>query len=428
MDDKRRWQAGWTVVAAAALLLAVAQGFRAALGLFVSPINTATGLGLATISFALGASQLASGLAQPLAGNLAERYGTARLVALGAAGSAAVIAALPWLGSTVALTTGMVLLAVMGTAFASPPVMMAAIIERVPASHRGRASGLVGAGGSLGQLAIGPAAQAGIAHAGWIATLYGLAGLTLVSGALAACFRGASATRVGEAAPIPADVLRSERRAALADRNFWLLAGSFFACGFHVSFLLAHMPAFIAACGLPPSLSGAWLAIIGVCNVAGSIGAGYLIERVSPRATLAVLYALRGAIVLAFVTMPPSPESVLAFSVAVGITYMATLPPTTALVGSLFGARNVAVLFGLVMLLHQVGSFLGVWVGGLVFDATGSYTAMWLVDGALALGAAAAVSSMRERASDQGARRILPGSVPKSLRYPSNIVALARKP
>lgn len=395
----KRFVAAWSAVGAAALLLAVTQGFRAAFGLFVSPINSATGLGLAAISFALGASQLASGLAQPLVGTLAERHGTSRVIALGAIGTALAIAALPWLTSTFALTTGLVLGAVTGTALASSPLLLAAALARVPAHYRGRASGIVGAGGSLGQLALGPAAQAGITHAGWIGTLFAFAGLTLASGALATRFRGHAATRsVTPEATIAAERLHAERRAALRDPSYWLLAASFFACGFHVSFLLAHMPGFIALCGLPGELSGAWLAIIGVCNVAGSLGAGYLIERVSTRATLVVLYALRGIIVLAFAVLPVSATSLIAFSVAIGLTYMATLPPTTALVGRRYGNRHVAVLFGTVMLLHQAGSFLGVWLGGLVIDATGAFTALWVVDGALALAAALACLGIREQA------------------------------
>jgi predicted MFS family arabinose efflux permease len=393
-----RADSGWTAVAAAATLLAVVQGFRASLGLFLSPINTATGVGLAAVSLALATSQLASGLAQPLAARIDERIGTVRLVVGGAIATAACIALLPALHSAVALMAGFTLLAVAGTALASAPLLVAVVVQRVAPAHRGRASGIVGAGGSAGQLVLGPGAQAGIAQVGWTGTLYGFAGLALAAGLLAACFRRRDDAAGRTDAP-RADVatLHAERAAALRDRSFWCLAASFFACGFHVSFLLAHMPGFIAMCGLPPALSGAWLAIIGVCNVAGSIGAGFLVERVSPRATLMVLYALRALVVLAFACVPVTATSVIAFSVAIGITYMATLAPTTALVGTLFGTRNVGVLFGLVMLVHQVGSFLGVWLGGEVLEATGSFDLMWAIDGGLALLAAVACTGIRER-------------------------------
>ncbi|HEX4883446.1 MAG TPA: MFS transporter [Casimicrobiaceae bacterium] len=404
-------------MAAAAALLAVVQGFRASLGLFVSPINTATGLGLAAVSFALATSQLASGVAQPLAGRLGERFGTARLIIGGALASALSIALVPALGSAAGLVVGFAVVAVAGTALGSAPVLVAAVLQRVPPQHRGRAAGIVGAGGSAGQLLLGPGAQAGIAHVGWTATLYGFAGLALAAGVLAGCFRRPGTGREDDPAPDEATqrALHAERMAALRDRSFWCLAAGFFVCGFHVSFLLAHMPGFIATCGLPASLSGAWLAIIGVCNVAGSIVAGLVVERVSPRLTLAVLYALRGAVVLAFAAVPVTTQSVLVFSVAVGVTYMASLAPTTAVVEARFGARNVGVLFGLVMLLHQVGSFLGVWIGGEVLEATGSLAAMWLIDGALAVLAALACLFIRadgktawKRFSIVRPRRIVP--------------------
>jgi MFS family permease len=390
-------QRAWAVVGAAAALLAVAQGFRSSLGLFLSPINTSTGLGLAAVSFALAASQLAAGLAQPCATRLAERVGVRSTIVAGAIVTAAAIALLPLLMSGAALTAGLALIAVGGTLLASTPVLLAAVVARVPAPHQGRAAGFVGAGGSAGQLLLGPAAQAGIAGAGWIPTLHGIAALTLASGALALGFRGAPAPASRPAAVPPAEsTLRSERAAALRDPRFWWITASFFACGFHVSFLLAHMPGFIATCGLPATLSGAWLAIIGACNVGGSIVAGLVVERVSPRLTLVALYAARAAIVLAFALVPPTPTTVVVFSVAIGVTYMASLPPTTSLIGDLFGVRHLAVLFGVVLLVHQVGSFLGVWVGGLVIEATGNYTGLFLVDAALSVGAALACFAVRE--------------------------------
>ena len=398
-EGTRSITGAWAVAAAAAALLAVTQGFRSSLGLFLSPINTATGLGLATISFALAASQLAAGVAQPLVGRLAERIGNARLIVAGALATAAAVAVLPWLRSAAGLTAGFVAVAVGGTALASAPVLIAAVIARVPPAFRGRASGVVGAGGSAGQLVIGPASQAGIAAIGWTGTLLALSGLTLLCAALARAFRAAPpAAAAGAAAGRDAAAVQAARRVrsqALRDRSFWCLAASFFACGFHVSFLLAHMPGFIESCRLPPSLAGAWLAIIGVCNVAGSLGAGFLVERVPARTMLVVLYALRGAVVLAFAALPVTADSVLAFSVAIGLTYMATLPPTSALVGQLYGTRNVAVLFGVVMLVHQAGSFLGVWAGGVVLEATGGYDALWMLDALLAFAAVLACLGIR---------------------------------
>jgi len=175
-----------------------------------------------------------------------------------------------------------------------------------------------------------------------------------------------------------------------------LLTVGFFVCGFHVSFLTTHMPGVIDLCGLPAGLSGAWLAVVGACNVASSLGAGFLMQRMPMKSLLATVYALRALGVVAFIVLPKGELVLFGFALWMGLTYMATLPPTTGLITQLFGARNVATLFGVTMLVHQLGSFLGAWLGGVEFELTGGYAFVWWIDAALALGAAAAHLPIRE--------------------------------
>jgi len=388
------------VAAAAALLMAITMGSRSSFGLFVSPLNSATGLGLVTISFAAAMNQLMWGFAQPFAGFLSERFGAARVIAAGSLLLAAGTALIPFAHSGAGLVFGFSLIAIAGAAAGSNGILLGEVSRRVSAERRGLAVGFVGAGGSVGQLVLGPGSQTLIAGAGWEYALFALALLALAGVPLALPFLTSShaktpvAVRPGQPA--------AELREALASRPFWCVSAAFFVCGFHVSFLVAHMPGVIELCGLPPGLSGWWLGIIGVCNVIGSIAAGAAIRRGSMRQALMGLYVLRALGVACFIALPRSELTVLAFAVWMGLTYMATLPPTVGLIGRLFGLQHLATLLGVVMLVHQLGAFLGVWLGGITVDATGSYDAIWYADIALALIAAALHLPVREVAQGGG--------------------------
>ena len=381
----------WIAVAAAAALMALAQGSRSSFGLFVSPLNTATGLGLATISFAFAASQLAAGVAQPLLGAWSERFGLARSIIAGAVLLALTTAIVPFMSSGTSLTLALCAGAAAAVAVGSAPTLLAAVAKRVPAAQRDLAAGIVGAGGSAGQLVLGPLTQGVAIASGWVSAVVALAVLSVLAIPLALPLRGSipaldpSGSRHSDSAT---DALRS--------RDYWLVTASFFVCGFHVSFLLAHMPGVIEACGLPSRLAGTWLGIIGLCNIVGSIASGAAIRRVSKRNALAVLYALRALGVAVFLALPKTETTVIAFSVWIGLTYMATLPPTSGLIADRFGVGRLATLLGITMLVHQVGSFLGVWLGGLAFAATGSYDWAWKADIVLAVLAAACALAVRE--------------------------------
>ena len=384
----------WLLVAAAVLLLAVTMGSRTVFGLFISPLNSATGLGIATISFAIAVSQLTWGAAQPLAGILAERYGPARVIVAGSLLAATASALLPFAGSA-ALLIGVLAVSGIAATVGSPSLLVGTVSQRVSAERRGLVAGIVGAGGPLGQLVLAPATQAVISLAGWATAAVAIAALALVSVPLALAFRRrpAPAAAVAQAAPQAGATLRE----ALTSRGFWLINATFFVCGLHVFFLVTHLPGVIELCGLPANVSGLSLAVLGLFNIAGSIGAGYVIQRYSMKRTLSWLFAARAAGIMAFLAAPKTEATVLAFSVWMGLTYMAVLPPTAGLIGKLYGTQRLPTLLGVTFMLHQAGAFLGSWLGGVFVEATGSYDAMWKLDLALAMAAAALALTIREQ-------------------------------
>jgi MFS family permease len=416
----------WMLALPAAALLAITMASRASFGLFVSPINTSTGLGVATISFAVAISQLGWGFAQPVAGALADRYGAACIIACGAVALVVGHVLIPFATSGAGLVATLGLIGVASAAAGGTSVLFGAVSRSVAPERRGLAGGIVGAGGPVGQLVFAPAAQATIAACGWVTAMFALAGLSLAALPLARRFRKDTALQAGSPAAMPVtpvgdDLSGAPRsassglsalREASRSLSYWCVTGAFFVCGFHVSFLLAHMPGVIEACGLPPALSGASLAVMGLFNIASSIASGLVIQRISMKLTLATLYALRGIGVAGFLVAPKTEVTVLAFAVWMGLTYMATLPPTSGLIGKLFGTRHLGTLLGTTMLVHQIGSFLGVWLGGLAVEATGSYDWMWRLDIALAAGAALICMVIREPgAASAGTREapVLPG-------------------
>ena len=381
------------LTAAAVALLAVTMGSRSVFGLFLSPLNSATGLGIATISFAVAVSQLSWGAAQPLCGILAERYGPARVIAAGSVLAALTGALLPFAHGSAMLIAVLAAGGVAATV-GSPSLLVGTVSQRVAPERRGLVAGIVGAGGPLGQLVLAPATQAVIAAAGWVSAAFALAALSLAALPLALAFRRPAGAAARATAAAQSD---ETLRAALANPHYWLINGTFFVCGVHVFFLVTHLPGAIELCGLPASVAGVALAALALFNIAGSIGAGFVIQRYSMKRTLSALFAARGIGIALFLVAPKTELVVLAFSAWMGLTYMAVLPPVAGLIGKLFGAARLPTLLGITFVVHQAGAFLGSWLGGVVLEATGSYDLMWILDLALAALATGVSLALREQ-------------------------------
>jgi predicted MFS family arabinose efflux permease len=372
----------WKITAAATALTALIAGSRTSFGLFLSPINTSTGLGMASISLAAAVGQLAAGFALPFVGALARRHGTGRVIAVGACLLAASTALVGLANGLLALVFLMLVVQAAGTAVASNALLLGEVNRRAPVAERGLASGIVGAGGPAGQLLFAPVVTVLIARQGWMPALWGIAALALFALPLSLSFK--QRARDLKAAPAA-----QQAGDALRDRRFWLIAASFGICGFHVAFLSIHMPGVIEQCGLSTAFAGVWLALAGAANMAGSIGIGVLMRRQASAPLLMAIYALRAVAIALFLLVPPSPAALLAFAVGMGASYMAALPPTAELLTRGFGVQRLSALLGVIMLVHQVGGFAGAWLGGIAVEHTGGYAPLWLADMVLALVAAA---------------------------------------
>ncbi|MBS0436494.1 MAG: MFS transporter [Proteobacteria bacterium] len=387
------------VLLAAAGTFALTMGARQSMGLFLGSINSATGLGLASISLAFAFGQLWWGLTQPFAGMVADRIGAGRVLVIGVLLVALGTALIPFVHSTAGLIFAIGVLAAGGAGMAGPSVLMAATTRLVPAEKRGLATGIVNAGGSFGQFVFAPIAQGLTVAAGWAVALQSLAAITLLALPAAWVLRGHSnAPTTTGAAAAKKEGTREAVSRALADPSYRLLAAGFFVCGFHVAFLATHLPGVVAACGLPPEV-GAWsLAVIGLFNIVGSVSMGWAVSRWRMKSLLSLVYATRGLAVLAFLLAPKSTAVMLLFAAVMGVSYLSTVPPTAGLVAKFYGPANMATLFGIVMVSHQLGGFLGAWLGGKAFEANGNYDWMWIADILLAAAAALLHLPIREKA------------------------------
>jgi predicted MFS family arabinose efflux permease len=388
MTDATRRAAFWLVMLAAAGTFALTMGTRQSMGLFLPALNTATGLGLGSISLAFAVGQLWWGLTQPFAGALADRYGAGRVLFAGVVLLAIGTFITPLMTSTLGLIFAVGVLASGGSGMAGPAVLMSASVRMMDPARRGIATGLVNAGGSFGQFATAPVAAALIVGIGWAPAMQILALMVLLCLPAAWVLRGSAAgTRPSAADPKPVGAKQAVRQ-ALRHPGYLLLAAGFFVCGFHVAFLAVHLPGVVEACGLPTQWGGWALAMLGLFNIVGSLAVGWAVGRWRMKSLLSLIYAARAVAVLAFLFAPKTGPVMLVFAAVMGLTFLSTVPPTAGLVTKFFGTANMATLFGLVMLSHQVGAFVGSWMGGKVFELTGAYDWVWYVDIVLAVAAA----------------------------------------
>jgi predicted MFS family arabinose efflux permease len=384
----------WWVLLAAAGTYALTMGTRQTMGLFLSPINTATGLGLGSISLAFAFGQLFWGLTQPFAGAVADRIGAGRVLFAGVLLVAIGTCITPLMTSTAGLILAVGVLSAGGAGMAGPAVLMAATTRLLPPGRSGLASGIVNAGGSFGQFVMAPVATALMLGVGWVGALQILGLIVLLCLPAAFVLRG-NALQAAPAGQKSVGTRQAMAR-ALRHRDYLLLAAGFFVCGFHVAFLSTHLPGVVATCGLPAQWAGWSLAMLGLFNIAGSVGMGWAVGHWRMKSLLSLVYAARAVAVVVFLLAPKTGPVMLVFAAVMGLTFLSTVPPTAGLVARLFGPANMATLFGLVLLVHQLGGFLGAWLGGKVFEATGAYDALWYADIALAIGAALIHLPIRE--------------------------------
>ena len=383
------------VTLAAAGILMITMGMRQSIGLYVSPINTSTGLGIVTLSLALAIGQFVWGAIQPVAGALADRHGPRGVLLGGVLLMALASAITPFMTSGVGLAITLGVLSAAGSGAASFSVLIGAAAQRMPAESRGTASGVINAGGSFGQFVFAPIIQKLIQSLGWMGAMWTTALLTLA--ALPLVGKLTAKTHAAHAHPEPDTGLKQALKDAFADRSYWLLHAGFFTCGFHIAFLVTHLPGEVNLCGLPPSVASWSLAIIGLANILGSLYAGSAVTKYRSKHVLAWMYGSRAALVIAYLLLPKTEWTFYVFAAGLGFTWLATVPPTATLVGKLFGARYLATLFGMTLLSHQIGGFMGAWLGGLAITHFGDYNWMWYADIVLAAGAALVNLPIREK-------------------------------
>jgi predicted MFS family arabinose efflux permease len=386
----------WLIAAAAAILL-ITMGLRQTSGLFILPINSTTGISIVVISFALAVGQFIWGAAQAAFGAVADKYGPTRVLIAGALLMAVGQALVPMMTSEFGLIFSMGILTATGAAAGSFSILMGATLQRLPPEKQSVAAGIINAGGSAGQFVFAPLVQTVIGAAGWVTAIYASAAAALLTLPLIGLLTRGDKSSATTSVAAPAQIsMREQLRIAARDRSYWYLHLGFFTCGFHVAFLVTHLPGDIALCGLSPMVAANSLALIGLFNIAGSLSAGWLGQRYRMKSLLVLIYGSRALIILIYMLMPKTALNIYLVAGALGFTWLATVPPTAGLVGKLFGTRYLATLFGLTLLSHQIGGFLGAWLGGIAFASSGDYQWMWYADMVLALMAAAINLPIRE--------------------------------
>lgn len=381
----------WPVIAAAAFILLITIGMRMSLGLFLRPVVNTTDLSVAQFSLVIAVFQLMWGVAQPATGALADHYGAWKVLGGGALILAAACFLMPQLPTFWGLMFAVGLLLAFGTGAGGFSIIMGQVAAKLPPAVRGLASGAVNAGGSAGQFLFAPMVQGLMVQPriGWQGTFYVWGGLSLLILPVAWWLtRGGNMPHQAQTAQTHDGGLKQAVIRAFADRSYLLLHLGFFTCGFHIAFLVTHLPNEISLCGLPPTVASTSLAVIGLANIAGCLFSGWCVGRFPSKYVLFYLYASRVLMVAAYLASPKTDMNFYIFAAGLGFTWLATVAPTATLTGKLFGTRYLATLFGLTMLSHQIGGFLGSYLGGQVVSMFNSYGWMWYADILLA-GAAA---------------------------------------
>ena len=388
------WRTPLMVVLAGCLIAMVGFGVRSIFGLFLDPMTLERGWDRETFALAMAIQNLLWGLGMPFAGAMADRLGPPRVLALGAVLYVLGVWGMAEASSPFALHLFGGVLTGLGVAFTSFSIAMAAMARAVGPERRSLALGLGTAAGSFGQVVFSPVGQGFIEAFGWHPALLILAVSVLVIIPLAFVLPGGTAAK-GE---VPSDQSISEAlREAGGHRGFVLLTIGFFVCGFHVAFITVHFPAYVQDLGLTPQVGAISLALVGLFNIVGSFLSGIAGQRWSKKGGLSAIYFLRALVIAALLMAPKTELTIYLFASAMGLLWLSTVPLTTGIVAQVFGTRYMAMLFGIVFLSHQIGSFLGIWLGGRLYDATGSYDGIWWAGVALGIAAAAVHLPINER-------------------------------
>jgi len=360
---------------AAIAVLFIGIGIRTCFGLFLTPMSNDLGWGREVFAFAIALQNIIWGLSQPAAGAIADRYGPGRVIGICAAFYVAGLYLMSGAATPFELSVSSGLLIGLGMSGVGFPVVLAVVGRAVPPERRSVALGLVSAGGSAGQVFMIPLSQGLIGAYGWVVALLTLAALMAIVVPLAA----ATLAGAGLASDTTDNQSFSEAlREARNHSGYWYLTAGFFVCGFHVTFIGTHLPSYLVDRGASANYGAIALTLIGVGNIAGTALCGVLGGRYRKKYVLSGLYSARAVVMSAFLLMPVTPTTIIAFSLTLGLLWLGTVPLTSGLVAEIFGVKYMGMLFGFVFFSHQMGAFAGAWLGGYVFDLTGSYQPVWI--------------------------------------------------
>ena len=386
----------WLIIICGCLIALLTFGPRSAMGFFQLPMLAEKGWDRTTFGLAMAFQNLAWGLGTPIFGALADKYGTGRVLALSGMMYTAGLVLMANAESATMLHIGGGVLVGLGVAAGSFGIVLAAFARNVAPERRSFVFGLGTAAGSAGMFLFAPLSQGLISAYGWYDALLVMSAMMLLVPLLAIPLRGNATSGNGAQAAYRQTVAEALRE-ALGHRSYLLLTSGFFVCGFQVAFITAHFPAYISDIGIEARYAVIALALIGFFNIIGSLAAGVIGQRYSKPMFLAWIYIGRSVLVTAFLLLPQTPSTVIVFAIIMGLLWLSTVPPTNALVAIMFGTSHLGMLGGIVFFSHQIGSFLGVWLGGYLYDVLGTYDPVWWMGVVLGLFAALVHWPIRER-------------------------------
>jgi predicted MFS family arabinose efflux permease len=382
----------WVIILCGGAIAGLSVGVRQSFGLYLLPISNDLSVGREVVGLSFGLVTLLWGLLAPITGGIADRFGAARVVLAGALFYCLGLYTMASATGEASLITAGVLIG-LGMSGLGFTVVLGAVGRAAPPERRSTALGLASMGGSIGQFVALPYAHLLISNLGWASSMFVL----LVTASLMAPLAWGLVSKPHAHVYAHDQTLREALREAIHHRGFLLLTAGFFVCGFHVMFIATHLPAYLADSGFPPWVGAAALTLVGLANIFGTLGAARLGDFIEKRLALSIYYTLRSLVFLVFIMVPLTEASVLIFAFTLGLLWLGTVPLTSGLVATLFGPRYLSMLFGIVYMSHHIGSFTGAWLGGYIYDAFGSYTAMWWLSIALGLVSAMFHYPIKER-------------------------------